>query len=121
MYYFWAVVVAVGLSSRFGGYLLSFRWPNHKRKQKWQALPRDEDENDAMDDPEISPRRSFFDTPYLWLERYVTVPATFGYKRSQNVGWCTIPTRVQSLAIAAFVLVNVVLCSCSYRVFENNI
>ncbi|KAL2065787.1 hypothetical protein VTL71DRAFT_3457 [Oculimacula yallundae] len=116
MYFFWAVIIAIGLSSHLGQYVLSSR--THNSHHKWQALPSD-DNHDSEIQP-LSSNRSIFDTPYILLKRYVTVPATFGYKRSQNVGWCTIPTRVQSMAIAAFVVINVVLCSCSYWTFEGN-
>ncbi|KAH7333180.1 ferric-chelate reductase [Rhexocercosporidium sp. MPI-PUGE-AT-0058] len=114
MYFFWVVVVVIGLSSHIGQYLLSSRHHN----TKWQSLPHDD--NDAMDEPTTKWKRSLFDKPYTLLKRYVTVPATFGYKRSQNVRWCTIPTRVQSLTIGAFVVINIVLCSCSYRIFADN-
>ncbi|PVH69696.1 ferric reductase like transmembrane component [Cadophora sp. DSE1049] len=117
MYYFWAIVIIIGLSSHLGPYLLTFR--NHDGK--WQSLPNDDIDIDVTEEPSQKRRRSIFDTPYTLLKRYITVPATFGYKRSQNVWWCTIPTRVQSLAIGAFIVINIVLCSCSYRVFPNNI
>ncbi|KAG4427165.1 hypothetical protein IFR05_017352, partial [Cadophora sp. M221] len=117
MYYFWLVVIAIGLSAHLGQYLLASRYHN----PKWQSVPGDDDEDDAIEASSMKWKRSVFDKPYTLLKRYVTVPATFGYKRSQNVGWCTIPTRVQSIAIGAFVVINIVLCSCSYRVFANNI
>ncbi|KAH9204244.1 ferric reductase like transmembrane component-domain-containing protein [Leptodontidium sp. 2 PMI_412] len=117
MYYLWVVIIAIGLSSHLGQYLLTSR----HHHPKWQSLPGDDEEGDTMEEPSMKWKRSIFDKPYVLIKRYVTVPATFGYKRSQNVGWCTIPTRVQSLAIGAFVGINIVLCSCSYRVFANNI
>jgi hypothetical protein len=55
------------------------------------------------------------------LKRYVVIPATFGYRCSQKLGWCTIPPRIQSLAIFAFVLLNVIFCCTNYRVFEGNL
>ncbi|CZS91862.1 uncharacterized protein RAG0_02410 [Rhynchosporium agropyri] len=107
MYIFWAVIILIGLSSHLGQYLLSTSF----RNPEYQSLPY-EDGHDTD--------RGTFDTPYIFLKKYITVPATFGYRRAQNVGWCTIPTRVQSLAIVAFVVMNVVLCSCSYWTFEGN-
>ena len=115
MYYFWVIVVAIGLLSHLVPYLLNFQI--HDRK--WQSLP--SDDIDGTEDQSYRNQRSILDTPYTLLKRYITVPATFGYKRSQNIGWCTIPTRVQSLTIGAFILINIILCSCSYRVFPNNI
>lgn len=58
---------------------------------------------------------------YGLLKRYILVPATFGYRCLQNVGWCTIPPRIQSLTIFAFVVLNIVLCCISYPVFAANL
>jgi predicted ferric reductase len=55
------------------------------------------------------------------LRRHIIIPATFGYRCSQNIRWCTIPPRIQSITIASFVLLNIVLCSISYDVFSDNI
>jgi predicted ferric reductase len=49
------------------------------------------------------------------------MPATFGYRCSQNIGWCTIPSRIQSITIFSFVVLNVLFCSISYRTFEGNL
>ncbi|KAK0111110.1 hypothetical protein ONS95_001487 [Cadophora gregata] len=115
MYYFWAIVIIIGLSSHLLPYLLTFQ----NRNRRWQKLL--SNDLDGIEEPFQKSRSSIFDTTYTLFKQHITVPATFGHRRSQNIGWCTIPTRVQSLAIGAFIIVNIVLCSCSYRVFENNI
>lgn len=62
-----------------------------------------------------------FDTCALWLKRYITVPATFGYRCSQNLGWCTIPPRLQSLTLLAFLALNTFFCIHGYRFMDDNL
>lgn len=57
----------------------------------------------------------------VWLRRYVTLPAAFGYRCAQDFGWYTVPPRVQSLTIAVFVLLNVLSCILGYRTFPGNL
>ncbi|KAF6822849.1 ferric-chelate reductase [Colletotrichum plurivorum] len=95
---FWAIVVAIGLASRLASAIAS--------------LQRQEIDSEK--------RPGIFSWSALWLKRYVTVPATFGYRCSQNLGWCTIPPRVQSLTIFAFVAVNVWYCVYGYYILPGH-
>ncbi|KAK1964789.1 ferric reductase like transmembrane component [Colletotrichum sublineola] len=95
---FWFIVIAIGLGSRLVsaiGYL-----------QKREC------------DPRKTP--SIRHASALWLKRYITVPATFGYRCSQNLGWCTIPPRIQSLTILAFIVVNTFFCIHGYKIFRGH-
>ncbi|PTB72342.1 hypothetical protein M440DRAFT_1405738 [Trichoderma longibrachiatum ATCC 18648] len=56
-----------------------------------------------------------------WFKRNVAIPATFGYRCAQNVWWVTIPSRIQTLTIAAFLVMNVVFCVHGYRIIDDNI
>ncbi|OHE99961.1 ferric reductase like transmembrane component [Colletotrichum orchidophilum] len=95
---FWFIVVAIGLGSRLVSAIGSLQ------KQ----------ELDSRKSPSI------LHWSALWLKRYITVPATFGYRCSQNLGWCTIPPRIQSLTIVAFVAVNVFFCVHGYWIFPGH-
>ncbi|RMZ67861.1 ferric reductase like transmembrane component [Pyrenophora seminiperda CCB06] len=109
MYYFWIVVTAVGVTTR----LCSLAWKLDYGKRTYRHLP------EAVADG--------FSKPYgirtlqAWSKRYLTIPATFGSRCSQPYAACTVPPRIQSLTIALFVILNVVLCSCSYRLTEGNL
>lgn len=96
---FWAVVVAIGMVLR----LLSTLSHSHiiLHADRWQS--------------------SWTWGFVAWVRRRFLVPATFGYRCAQNVGWCTIPPRVQTLTITAFVAINVVFTVTGYRFFEGNI
>ena len=115
MYFFWVVVIGIGLCSHLLGLIARLR----NQEQHWQQVP--DDDNDNFESIVEQKTRNIFSTPYNFIKRYITVPATFGYTHSQNIGWCTVPTRIQSITIAAFVIMNIVLCSISYRVFAHNL
>lgn len=59
--------------------------------------------------------------PSLYLRRFITVPATFGYRCLQNVGWCTIPPRIETLVIVLFALMNIAFCVHGYVYISNNL
>lgn len=110
MYYFWVVVVAIGMSAR----LLSLIRNLLLQNQKYQPLP------DGDSEPSAKARRSFSPSN-AWLKQHLTIPATFGDRCSRPLGWCTIPPRIQSLTILLFIILNIVLCSRSYHLTDGNL
>ena len=56
-----------------------------------------------------------------WTKRNILLPATFGQHCSQNIWWCTIPPRVQSLTLTAFALMNVAFCFHGYKFTSVNL
>lgn len=53
------------------------------------------------------------------FRKYVSLPALFGYKHSQPVGWGAFfkgnaPTRIQTLVVAGYLIMSFVLCFPSY-------
>ncbi len=108
MYGFWGIVVLVGMLNRLFTALV-------QRKMPRTSL-----------DTEASRTRPQVAKPRLsgtrrWIQRNITLPAALGYRHQQPLGWCTIPTRIQSLLVIAFVVINVILCSVTYRAFEGNV
>ncbi|KAG5943447.1 hypothetical protein E4U53_007055 [Claviceps sorghi] len=56
----------------------------------------------------------------MWLKRYVTIPATFGY-RAATEAWCgTIPLRIQTLTLVAFAAMNILFSIYGYRITPIN-
>jgi len=89
------------------------------RQKQYQPLA---DNDESVNETLLrNDKASFFRALYSLLKKHVTVPATFGYTRSQNIWWCTIPTRIQSLAIATFVFLNILACSVGYTLFAGNL
>ncbi|KAL5114584.1 hypothetical protein ACEQ8H_007553 [Pleosporales sp. CAS-2024a] len=71
--------------------------------------------------PGAKNRRSLFMRPVAYIKQHITIPATFGNRCSQPFEWYTIPPRVQSLTILLFVLMNLILCVCSYQLTDDNL
>jgi hypothetical protein len=55
----------------------------------------------------------------LWFKRNVLIPATLGRRCVQDFsGWGTLPPRIETLTLLAFVLMNVACTLHGYRIFE---
>lgn len=115
MYYFWAVVVAVGMLFRLSALVTGIR-----KQGGWQAIP-DSEDDESSEDFSRKVKPGILSLPGTYLKRYITIPATFGYRCSQSIGWCTLPPRIQSLTVLAFVIINFVLCSVNYFAFPGNL
>ncbi|KAF5676147.1 ferric reductase Fre2p [Fusarium heterosporum] len=57
---------------------------------------------------------------YSWTIGRINVPATFGNRCAQKVGWGTVPPRLQSLTLFAFLLLNIALSIHGYRIVPVN-
>lgn len=108
MYYFWVFVIAIGVGSR----LLTLI--SNIRGQDYHIVAGDESSG-------VKAERGTANLPHSILKRYISVPAAFGYRCSQPLGWCTIPPRAQTLTITAFVVLNTVLCCTDYRLTDGNL
>ncbi len=102
---FWCIVVFAGIINRLFAAAVQ-----HNTRGIYQ-------DPEASSNQRIRPR---FGATQRWIRRHVVLPAVFGYRHQQPLGWCTIPTRIQSLMLLSFIVVNVILSSVNYRAFENN-
>ncbi|KAF2139154.1 uncharacterized protein K452DRAFT_328466 [Aplosporella prunicola CBS 121167] len=114
MYYFWASVVAIGMLFR-----LSALFKGIRKQGGWKLIPDSEDGSSEDFPRKVKP--GILSLPGTYLKRYITTPATFGYRCSQNIGWCTLPPRIQSLTVVVFIIINIVLCSVDYYAFPGNL
>jgi hypothetical protein len=103
---FWGIVVFAGIINRLFAAAVQ-----HNTRGIYQ-------DPEASSNQRIKPR---FGATQRWIRRHIVLPAVFGYRHQQPLGWCTIPTRIQSLMLLSFIAVNVILSSVNYRAFENNI
>ena len=108
MYGFWAIVLSVGMVNRLFAALVQWRMrrPHH-------------DPEASIDRHQLSKPR--FSRIRRLIQTQVTLPALFGYRHQDPFGWCTVPTRIQTFLVFAFVAINLVLCSVTYRAFDHNI
>ena len=55
-----------------------------------------------------------------WIKRHIILPVTFGYTHQRPLGWCTIPTRLQTALVFLFIAINVIFCAVAYIAFPGN-
>lgn len=108
MYGFWAIVLLIGMVNRLFAAVV-----------QWRMRRTYTDSEASIDRRQASKVR--LSGARRWIQTHVTLPAVFGYRHQQPLGWCTVPTRIQSFLVFAFVAINLVLCSATYRAFDNNI
>ncbi|KAF2215486.1 hypothetical protein CERZMDRAFT_105155 [Cercospora zeae-maydis SCOH1-5] len=59
---------------------------------------------------------------WIWVRRVLLLPATFGNKQAAPIGKIgTIPPRLESLLLAAYVAINFVMCFPGISVFAGNV
>ncbi|KAM3470966.1 hypothetical protein MY8738_009528 [Beauveria namnaoensis] len=58
--------------------------------------------------------------PSSWLKRQLLLPATFGYRCAQRTWGCSVPPRIQSLTIFAFIAINTVFSVIGYQLTKEN-
>lgn len=133
---FWMAVIACGMASRFSRAVLGglrrlrrrFRFLSWRRRRTSYAPlkaasaldPDGADVGGRNTTPPPGLARRALRWPRTRLQRYLTVPAAFGGRCSQDFGWYTVPPRVQTLTLGLFVLLNVVACVTEYRAFPGN-
>ncbi|KPM39373.1 hypothetical protein AK830_g7186 [Neonectria ditissima] len=99
MIVFWAVVVAIGVANHVILALFNTQVVNRQPLQSVRRLP----------------------VYYSWLVSLITVPATFGTRCAQKIGWGTLPPRIQSITIVLFLIVNIVFTIHGYRIVPVNL
>jgi hypothetical protein len=102
MFGFWAIVLSIAFTSRaYGltGRLLQRRLARYSNSSRHRFLPKLQ----------------------LWVKYWLTTPALGAHRTAEPIGWCTVPPRLESLTIAAFVVINIVLCCVSYQLLDGNL
>ena len=110
MYCFWLGVVSIGICRHLLSLISNLR---HSKQHSFTGP--------ESTQPTSTRSHRLFNFSNTWLKQYITIPATFSNRCSQPYGWCTIPPRIQSLTIAAFVLLNLALSCSSYRLTSGNL
>ncbi|KAH0842692.1 hypothetical protein FOPE_07590 [Fonsecaea pedrosoi] len=84
----------------------------------------------AMDDVEEGQNSSvkrrdelpgFIKFIYDWIRANLIIPAAFGSHHSRPVLWMTIPTRMETIIIVTFYVMNFILCCVGYKIFNPNL
>lgn len=114
VYGFWGVFLLIGMANR-----LFSHFYNSRRRQGAT------DVEGLGDLPSSSGKPSVILAPikatHHWIRANLIIPAAFGSHHQRLYWWCSIPTRMETVVVGLFWLLNLVLCAISYGVFENNI
>jgi len=96
MYGFWALAIVIGLIHRCTKVL------NARRHAK-------------------SHYRAATSSLRLWVKRRLLTPATFSRHCQDPIGWYTIPPRLETVLLIAYLIVNFVFLFPGYDLFEGNL
>ena len=99
---FWGAVLLLGILNRLLHLFVSWKWPVSTYRVRHQAS---------------TGTSRVFTKIHTLFRRFVIIPAFAGYQHQQPLGWCTIPTRLQSLTIFTFVIYNLLVCAIGYKAF----
>ncbi|EXJ84251.1 hypothetical protein A1O3_04918 [Capronia epimyces CBS 606.96] len=64
---------------------------------------------------------SVFGTAHHWVRTNLIIPAAFGSHHQRLLWWCTVPTRMETVIVVSFWILNLVLCCVSYEIFVPNL
>lgn len=56
-----------------------------------------------------------------WIRTNLIIPATFGTYHQRLFWWCMIPTRIETIVVGLFWILNFVICCVSYEIFYPNV
>lgn len=62
-----------------------------------------------------------FSSAHHWFRTNLIIPAAFGSHHQRLFYWCSIPTRMETLVVVAFWVLNLILCGVTYEIFYPNL
>ncbi|KAL1405731.1 hypothetical protein Q8F55_007401 [Vanrija albida] len=68
----------------------------------------------------VGGKRGPMTSAYTWYRAKISTPALLGYRHLQPWGWISIPTRIQAIAIAFYVLLNFIFTLVGYHTFDHH-
>lgn len=107
IYGFWALTLLVGMTQK--------AWATFVAEKPFEHSS---DLERATSILESAPKAG---TLSRWINTNLIIPTAFG-TRHQRPRWaCTIPTRMETLIVAAFWILNLILCCVTYEIFWPNL
>lgn len=113
MYVMAGGVVFIGVVNRLMAFLV------HRLLAR-NPLPADAERSAAIFGKGAAPNTGILTKVHNLLAKHVMLPATFGYRHIQPLGWCTIPTRLQSILVFLFFALNFIFCAVDWHLFPGN-
>lgn len=109
MYGFWGFVLLAGMFNRVIAHLSGLRYSNSIDMEVAART----NNTKKRSDPILSAQ--------LWVQKHLTIPPVFGSYHQERLWTCAVPTRLESLILAAYWILNLVLCCVTYEVFYPNL
>lgn len=106
---FWGIVLLIGMINRLFA-LIVYRTSASTRGN-----------TEAVSERRIQSSKSPFGKVKRLVKQHIILPAIFGYRHQVPWGWCTVPTRIQTFLIFAYVLLNIILSAVRYQSFDDNV
>jgi len=107
VYGFWGGIVLIGILNRIITLVLTSRHNNRRDIEQHQPIAI------TTEGPLGAIRR--------WTQTYLIIPAAFGSHHQRLLYACTIPTRAETIVVAAFWILSLILCCVTYDVFYPNL
>ena len=107
-------VVFLGVANRVVAFLIH-------RFMAQRPLPIDAERSAAVFGKGPAPNTGLFNRIHNLVVKHITLPAVFGYRHIQPLGWCTLPTRLQSILVFLYVALNFIFCAQDWHLFTGNL
>lgn len=109
VYGFWGAVLVAGMLNRLAGsHLMKKLVGRHDLEASTQtAVP--------------IRGRNLLTTLSMWLQKHLVLTPLFGFHHQERLWTCAVPTRLETIVITAYWILNFVLCCVSYETFFPNL
>lgn len=112
MYGFWGGILLIGIINR----LIT----SASQSRRLKAV-HDVEEGHNSSTKNSAKSTGFVNSAYHWFRSNLIVPAAFGSHHNRPVLWMTIPTRMETIIVVVFYVMNFILCSVGYKIFNPNL
>lgn len=109
MYGFWGLILLAGM--------LNHAFTHFSSSKNFGSA----DMEAAARDTGATKRPDPVQSAQLWVQKYLTVPPLFGSYHQERLWTCSLPTRLESIVLAAYWTINLILCCVTYEVFYPNL
>lgn len=113
MYGFWGGILVIGALHRLIEFINESRLPPSSNSP--------EDIGSADSREKSTARAQKIANLYSWINKHLLTPSTLPPYRRQLLFGCTIPSRIESLVVFSYWVINFVLCCVNYRGFKGNL
>lgn len=114
VYGFWGGILVIGMINRLSNYIL---------QRRCVSSTKDVESTTSSTKARTSTSGPFaaIQSIHHWIRANLIIPAAFGSHHQRLLWWCNIPTRMETVIVTAFWILNLILCCISYDIFYPNL